>query len=92
MINPRKFRKKRASKLHIKIRLVKRGRQPTREETIDAIDFILDHGYAPEHWEFHAIDWAHPKSHDSGGVGDMQSFLHLIREMRDDMLIAPVAE
>jgi hypothetical protein len=93
MINPKNFRsKKRESRLHVKIRLVKRGRQPTREETLDAIDFILETGHAPDRWEFHVIDWAHPTSSGSGGESDMQAFRHLIEEMRDDMLIAPVAE
>ncbi|MGI8966681.1 MAG: hypothetical protein ACR2H1_11415 [Limisphaerales bacterium] len=67
---------------------MKRGSpKPTHDEVKDVLDFILENGEAPRGWDFDAIDWRHPKSENSGGIPDMQSFRHLLEAMRDALRI-----
>lgn len=88
MINPKKFRSTKPTWLHAKVRLVKHGRKPTRQEAIDALDYILDNGEAPEGWTFHAIDWEHPTSRGTGDENDLIKFRSLVHEMRDELQFA----
>jgi hypothetical protein len=82
--NPKEYRHKKPSKVHLKIRLVFRGKkEPSEDEAVAAMEFTISHGRPPEGWKFYGVDWKHPTSHGSGDVGDLQGFVNLIEHMAD---------
>lgn len=82
---------KRRSAVNIKIRLVKRGRKPTRAEVMQVIDEIIESKTVPDDWEFHAIDWDHGGSKQyHGDEFDVEKFAPVLYAMKAQLQTAIV--